>query len=280
MVEKKVRMATVLAKIMGDVGRVEKKGKITSQGSGPSYKFARDSDVLEAVMPLMAEAGIVLVPEHTELLSIGPNMRETQQIANIKVRWHVTDGTESLRFETLGQGQDTGDKALPKAQSNARKYAFFMLYHIVTGDDPDQYASDTEQPGQGASPSRTARASSSETQRPVPAPAQYRRGELAALMAEKYLDNDAVLTYAAALGIPQAERPMSDKSMDILIEAIQRHGTADSMVTEQADAASSPDARTPSAVEPEAGETAPPAPAATTVEEAIAKAEKKAAGVA
>jgi len=131
-----------LASIMGDVGRVEKKGEIRGQSGQVQYNFARDSDVLEAVIPKLAAAGLVLVPEFTEVLSMEPNARGTQLIANIRTSWHITDGTDSLRFQTLGQGQDTGDKALPKAQSNARKYALFMLFHIVTGDDPDQHASD------------------------------------------------------------------------------------------------------------------------------------------
>lgn len=149
-------LAVRLARIMGALGPVAKKGKITSTGSGPTYKFARDADVLEAVIPEMAKEGIILVPEHSELLSIGPNLRETMLLANIRTDWLCTDGVESLRFETFGQGQDSGDKALPKAQTNSRKYALFMLYHIVTGDDPDMTASDhdshrpIQQSGRGA----------------------------------------------------------------------------------------------------------------------------------
>ena len=172
-------LAARLAKIMGEVGPIAKKGKITSSGSGPTYKFARDSDVMEAVTPKMAEAGIVMIPEHVELLSMGLSLSEKQFIGNIKTSWHVTDGNESLRFETFGQGADTGDKALPKAQSNARKYAFFMLYHIVTGDDPDHYASE-------AQPERGERTTGREAQPPSRsvAPAPVRTPEEQALMGQ------------------------------------------------------------------------------------------------
>lgn len=217
-------LAVRLARIMGALGPVEKKGKISSQGSGPNYKFARDADVLEAVIPAMAADGIVMVPEHMELLSIGPNLRETQLLANIKVNWHVTDGIESIRFETFGQGQDGGDKALPKAQTNSRKYALFMLYHIVTGDDPDTNASDhpvrdrwPEAPGRGAQ--------TKPESGPVLAPVTYRRSELIALMAQKGMDYRAAEEYATLIGIPKDERPMSDASMDRLIDAIAGHGT-------------------------------------------------------
>jgi hypothetical protein len=214
-------LAFRLARIMGEVGRVEKKGKITSQGSGPTYKFARDSDVMEAVTPKMAEAGIVMIPEHVELLSMGLSLSEKQFIGNIKTSWHVTDGKESLRFETFGQGADTGDKALPKAQSNARKYAFFMLYHIVTGDDPDYHGS-YEQPERGERAPKREAQPPSRSAAPAPVqPTRYRRDELADLMADHNLNNATVEVMAANAGIPPKERPMSDVSMDRLIDHIR-----------------------------------------------------------
>ena len=155
MTDHKVTLAARIAMIMGAIGGVEKKGKISSQGNGPTYKFARDSDVLLAVIPKLAADGIVMVPEHIDLLSVDLNLRGTQQIATVKAHWLVTDGVEELRFESLGMGQDSGDKSLPKAQTNARKYGLFMLLHIVTGDDPDQWSSDVEDTG----PARSAPAS-------------------------------------------------------------------------------------------------------------------------
>lgn len=56
---------------------------------------------------------------------------------------------------------------------------------------------------------------------PNAAPASYRRADLAKLMVEHNLDNDAVLQVADRIGISQDERPMSDESMDRLIAAIE-----------------------------------------------------------
>lgn len=93
---------------------------------------------------------------------------------------------------------------------------------------------------------------------PAPASPQYRRAELAELMHEKHLDNDAVLRYAAVVGIPEDERPMTDASMDKLINAVRGHGT---------DAVIEPDAGVPTSSvessEPEGGPLpsgAPPKP--------------------
>lgn len=200
------KLAGRLAEIMGSIGGVEKKGKITSTGSGPTYKFARDADVLLTVIPKMAAAGIVMVPEHVDLISVVLNMRETQQIATVKVHWLVTDGTEELRFESLGMGQDSGDKSLPKAQTNARKYGLFMLLHIVTGDDPDEWAS-------GAEEVRTP------APRPVPArpdAVQVIRDRVIDILHERHLDADALQPYADKVGIVKGERATLEQWQAIL----------------------------------------------------------------
>ena len=181
-------LAGRIAAIMGSIGGVEKKGKISSQGSGPSYKFAADPDVLKVVIPKLAADGIVMIPEHMDLLSIQPNMRDTQMIATVKAHWLVTDGVEELRFESLGMGQDSGDKSLPKAQTNARKYGLFMLLHIVTGDDPDQWSSDADE-------HRTP------VQRQPPDP----RHRLAAVASEHKVTAARLEQLAAAVGVPKGE---------------------------------------------------------------------------
>lgn len=78
-----------------------------------------------------------------------------------------------------------------------------------------------DQPERGARPSRDVG--------PVPAPAPYRRHELALLLAEKGMDHTGAEQYADLLGIPKDERPMSDASMDRLIDAVRGHGTEEAL---------------------------------------------------
>ena len=75
------------------------------------------------------------------------------------------------------------------------------------------------QPNQRRADSRTGGATTVQ-----PAPAQYRREELASLMREKGLDLDGVERYAALVGIKEGERATNDQ-MDALIDAIRGHGT-------------------------------------------------------
>lgn len=139
-------LAAKLAQIMGEVDRIPKNGEIRTKSGGVQYKFARDPDVLDAVRPKLAAAGIILVPEKVERLAGLEIAREysTQYVENIKTTWLITDGNEEVRFETFGQGQDQADKSLPKAMTNSRKYALFQLFHISTGDDPDNHGSNED----------------------------------------------------------------------------------------------------------------------------------------
>ncbi len=266
-------LAARLARIMGDVGRVEKKGKISSQGSGPTYKFARDADVLEKVGPMMADAGIVMVPEHVALLTMDLTLSGKQYLANIKTDWHVTDGKESIRFETFGQGADSGDKALPKAQSNARKYAFFMLYHIVTGDDPDQHAS--EQPervsgghrAEGAAPSRQGGSASA----PAPAPAQRTPEEqtLLDMILATGITHARMSQLADEVGVPKGQHANAEQLTAILAR-IESPSSEPAPVDGTAEVARA--SAVPTTPEQDGVSPATPAPAAPTDAEILAAA--------
>jgi len=110
---------------------------------------------------------------------------------------------------------------------------------------------------------------------PRAAPVQYRRGELAALMSAHNLDLAAVEQVAAVIGIPKDERPMSDQSMDRLIEAIESPPGVPSVAAdggaESSDSAPSGDEAVPPGTPPESvtlddilavtgGELVPPKP--------------------
>jgi hypothetical protein len=50
---------------------------------------------------------------------------------------------EYVDMVTYGDGVDPGDKAPGKAMTNGDKYGLLKAYKIITGDDPDQKASET-----------------------------------------------------------------------------------------------------------------------------------------
>jgi hypothetical protein len=131
-----------------------------------------------------------------------------------------------------------------------------------------------DEPGQGAQSERQAPRGSSEAQSAAPAPAD-KRAILAQLAGEKHLDHAALETYAGLVGIKPGTRA-TDSQLDALIAAVQGHGTDAplDLPFEQEPFEQEP------FDEPEADAVAPSAPASSTVEEANAKAQKRAKAVA
>ena len=68
---------------------------------------------------------------------------------------NVDNPEEYIEVIAYGDGVDTQDKAPGKAMTYADKYALLKAYKIITGDDPDQQASE---PGQFNAPPKSSAA--------------------------------------------------------------------------------------------------------------------------
>lgn len=112
---------------------------------GASFKFRGIDDVYNAISPLLAEAGLCILPR-----MISRHCDERQSTAG-KALFYVTveaefdlvsaeDGTRHT-IRTFGEAMDSGDKATNKAMSAAYKYACLQAFAIPTeGDnDPDAH---------------------------------------------------------------------------------------------------------------------------------------------
>lgn len=119
------------------------KDRHNSQGAG--YKFRGIDDVYNAIAPLLAEHGLVIIPR---MLARGCEERQSK---NGGALFYVTveaefdfvaaaDGSKHTA-RTFGEAMDSGDKATNKAMSAAYKYAAFQTFAIPTeGDnDPDAH---------------------------------------------------------------------------------------------------------------------------------------------
>lgn len=119
------------------------KDRMAQQGA--SFKFRGIDDVYNAISPLLAEAGLCILPR-----MISRHCDERQSTAG-KALFYVTveaefdlvsaeDGTRHT-IRTFGEAMDSGDKATNKAMSAAYKYACFQAFAIPTeGDnDPDAH---------------------------------------------------------------------------------------------------------------------------------------------
>ena len=99
-------------------------------------------DVMNVFQPLMAEAGIFMVPE---VLEAKREDRQTAKGGNliysvlkVKYTFYASDGS-GVSATVIGEGMDSGDKASNKAMAVAMKYALFQVFCIPTEemDDPD-----------------------------------------------------------------------------------------------------------------------------------------------
>jgi hypothetical protein len=135
-----------LAKIMGEVGYLQKEGRNTHQG----YTYVTAEQVLRKVGAACSEAGICAA-SRTTLLEYGNRTKangKAENYAVVKLTLTFSDGTGEVVVEGLGEGADAGDKAIYKANTGAIKYAMQSAFLISWGDDPeadsstDQRASD------------------------------------------------------------------------------------------------------------------------------------------
>lgn len=116
---------------------ISKNRKNTQQG----YSFRGIDDVYNAIAPILAHHGLVILPRITHR---GVSERTTPKGG---VLFYVTveaefdfvsahDGTKHT-VKTYGEAMDSGDKATNKAMSAAYKYAAFQTFCIPTEGDND-----------------------------------------------------------------------------------------------------------------------------------------------
>ena len=131
------KLAKKLIAVMQECRYVAKNGVNTFH----KYKYATCADVLEMVNAAFVKHGIasITVPEVVDLHEVTTAKGSTEHIATVKVTIKLVDADsgESLEISGMGSGQDSGDKAVMKAQTAAIKYAYLLSFAISTGDDPE-----------------------------------------------------------------------------------------------------------------------------------------------
>jgi hypothetical protein len=182
-------IAQKLAQVGAAIEAVPKMGKIELGRN--SYAYARDAELFAAVRDELFHRGVALVVdvESTEFSSTRETRRDGSEfsstLATVLLSIRVVDGDsgEWIATRAVGQGSDTGDKALYKAITGALKYWCRATFLIATGDDPDATAS--PQPRQRADwadrPKAAVQAAPSQAAPPKKlSPAGQRASELAA----------------------------------------------------------------------------------------------------
>lgn len=116
---------------------ISKDRKNAQQG----YAFRGIDDVYEALAPLLAENGVVVLPHYTERTCTERITAKGGVVfyAVVKGTFELVDSTDgsSTTCELYGEAMDSADKATNKAMSAAYKYMCLQTFCIPTEGDND-----------------------------------------------------------------------------------------------------------------------------------------------
>ena len=128
-----------LCKIMEDVKAIGKDSKNTSQG----FSFRGIDAVMNGLHPIFSKHGVFIAPEVLEERS---EDRTTQKGAHLiyriaKIKFHfIGAGGDEVCSTMMGEGMDSGDKAMNKAMAVALKYALTQMLLLPYDEvDADAY---------------------------------------------------------------------------------------------------------------------------------------------
>lgn len=111
-----------------------------ASGFGAGYKFRGIDAVYNALSPLLADAGLVIIPR---CLERNETIRDSGQkklyFVTVKMEFDFISAEDGSKHTacTYGEAMDSGDKATNKAMSIAYKYACFQTFAIPTEGDND-----------------------------------------------------------------------------------------------------------------------------------------------
>lgn len=150
--EKKICEMNIYEKMsaISNAIKIVEKSKEVGKGSN-SYKAALESDVLKPVKEQEAVYRVFSYPvshdivDQREIVTTGNYSDKHSQFIRIRAEYRFVNldkPDETVTVVSYGDGVDALDKAPGKAMTYADKYALMKAYKMVTGDDPDQSASD------------------------------------------------------------------------------------------------------------------------------------------
>lgn len=142
-----------LSAITTELNAVAKNLKVGEGRS--SYKAVGEADVLASVKPLESKYKVYSYPSSRRIVDSdvittkkvynGQESETSKFFMRVETVYRFVNTEkpeETVEVTTYGDGVDSGDKAPGKAMTYGDKYALLKAYKIITGDDPDQTASE------------------------------------------------------------------------------------------------------------------------------------------
>lgn len=162
-VENDIRNMNIYEKLSAITNELSAVAKNLEVGVGQSkYNAVGEADVLAAVKPLEYKYRIYSYPCGRRILEstiienetyvVDYKTKEKEKVIKktfferIETDYcfvNIDKPEEKIKVTTYGDGIDSQDKSVGKAMTYADKYALLKAYKIITGEDPDQKASET-----------------------------------------------------------------------------------------------------------------------------------------
>jgi len=130
------KVAKKILEVMEKVQYLQKDGEVSYGRT--NYGYLSEEKITSNLNKAFREVGLIIYPSGMEVVSNEGN------IAQIMATYRIqdTESEEYIEVQTIGEGQDKGDKKMNKAMTAAFKYAQRQAFMIPTGDDPDHISSD------------------------------------------------------------------------------------------------------------------------------------------
>lgn len=121
------------------IRNVYKSAKNTHQ----NYKYATLEDVVDSIKEELSENNLAIISS----ISNDPKRLDHRVSKNGLINYNVEvkltirlmhESGEWIEIDCFGEGQDSGDKALYKAITGAKKYGIQNLFGMATTDDPER----------------------------------------------------------------------------------------------------------------------------------------------
>lgn len=139
----------IYEKMLAITSELTRVAKNLEVGFGASkYKAVGEADILASVRPLEEKYKVYSYPSQRQVIDTG-ELETKSGTKNLFLRIETTyrfvnveKPEEFIEITSYGDGVDSQDKSVGKAMTYADKYALMKAYKIMTGDDPDQNASE------------------------------------------------------------------------------------------------------------------------------------------
>lgn len=138
-------VAAKVQEIMKQVAYAQKDG----YNDFNKYHYVSEASLMKQVRQAMIEVGLIAFPSyHVTNVQVIESGKGFRNLTTVEASYRLVALDEDGHYlgeaytTTVGQGMDTGDKAIYKAITGANKYLFLKLLLLETGDDPEATTDD------------------------------------------------------------------------------------------------------------------------------------------